>query len=364
MTKPRRPSPFLPTVLTEPKVSAHVVHLRYVEDGIPGVRRIRHGKKFQYKNPQGNILRDAAVLKRIASLVIPPAWEDVWICPFENGHLQATGRDARGRKQYRYHPKWRHVRDLTKYYRMIPFAEALPRIRERVSKDLSGPALTWEKVLATVVRLLEETLIRVGNEEYAKENHSYGLTTMHDSHVSVHGSTLQFHFRGKSGKVHTISVKDPRMAKIVRACRDLPGQEIFQYLDESGARCDVKSDDVNAYLKEISGEDFTAKDFRTWAGTVQAALQLELCGAGTSERQRKSNIVQAIEVVSEKLGNTPAVCRKCYVHPVILECYLENDFLERLERFLKRGKSHPVKGLMVGEAAVLSFLKDNFEKRS
>lgn len=357
-----RQSPSLPKVLTEPEVSAHVVHLRYVEDSIPGIRRKRKGKKFTYVDPRGKVIRNSAELKRIVSLVIPPAWEDVWICPFGNGHLQATGRDARGRKQYRYHPKWRHVRDLTKYYRMIPFAEALPSIRSRVAKDLSDTKLSREKVLATVVRLLEETLIRVGNEEYAKENHSYGLTTMHDAHVKLHGSAIQFHFRGKSGKMHAIAISDPRVAKVVRACRDLPGQEIFQYFDESGARRDIKSDDVNAYLKEITGEDFTAKDFRTWAGTVQAALQLELCGPGTSERQRKINIVRAIETVAEKLGNTPAVCRKCYVHPVILECYLENDFLERLERFLKRGKNHPMKGLMIGEAAVLAFLKESFKQ--
>lgn len=347
------------SVSVDPKDSAKAVHLRYTDDSALGISRKRRGKTFQYVDQKGKLIRNAAILKRVVALVIPPAWKDVWICPFENGHLQATGRDVRGRKQYRYHTKWRQVRDRTKYHRMIPFAEALPRIRERVSKDLARPTLDREKVMATIVRLLEETLIRVGNEEYAKENHSYGLTTMHDAHVKISGSTLKFHFKGKSGVMHEIAVHDPRVAKVVRACEELPGQQLFQCVDEQGARHDVTSEDVNAYLQDISGEDFTAKDFRTWAGTVEAALALELCGEGTSESDRKTNVVRAIETVAEKLGNTPAVCRKCYVHPLILECYMEDVFLERLEKFLKRGRKHAVRGLMLGEAAVLAFLKEN-----
>lgn len=254
---------------TDPVESAKVVGLRYVTDEIPGIRRKRSGKKnFIYIDINGNQIRDAKVIERIKSLAIPPAYTDVWICPFENGHLQATGRDAKGRKQYRYHPLWRSIRDQTKFTRMIAFSQALPDIRRRLEHDLGLPGLPKPKVLATILKLMELTRIRVGNEEYAKTNHSYGLTTLQDDHVNVSGSKIQFQFRGKSGVDHEIEVSDKRLAKIVKRCQDIPGQELFQYLDENKQPQDITSTDVNDYLREISGQDFTAKDFRTWAGTV------------------------------------------------------------------------------------------------
>jgi DNA topoisomerase-1 len=344
----------------EPAEAAAAGGLRYVSDLRPGIRRTRKGKAFTYAGPDGKAVRDRETLGRIASLVIPPAWRDVWICPDPKGHLQATGKDARGRKQYRYHPLWRQVRDLTKYHRMVPFGEALPAIRARVDHDLRAPELSRTKVLAAVVRLLEETLIRVGNEEYAKQNHSYGLTTLHDSHVKILGDTLRFHFRGKSGKIHTVAVHDARVARIVRGCQELPGHELFQYVDDRGVRHDVTSEDVNAYLHEITGEEFTAKDFRTWAGTVQAALNLRGLPPCTSAAQAKRNVVSAIKSVSETLGNTPAVCRKCYVHPGIVDAYQAGSLLPDLERHWGRGGE--VRGLRFGEAAVLGLLRDCFTK--
>src|SRR5882672_11099018 len=259
---------------TDPVESARAVGLRYVSDQKPGIRRERSGQSFRYRNVRGAAVRDAQVLKRIKSLVIPPAWSDVWICPDAKGHLQATGRDARRRKQHRYHPRWRQIRDETKYARMLAFGRALPRLRKRVNRDLALRGLSREKVLAAVVRLLEVSLIRIGNEEYARQNDSFGLTTMQDRHLDVNGPCLRFHFRGKSNKVHTVDIQDRRLAKIVKSCQDLPGQDLFQFLDEDGKQKDVKSEDVNAYLREICGEDFTAKDFRTWAGTVLGAMAL------------------------------------------------------------------------------------------
>ncbi len=343
-----------------PKDSAAAVGLRYSSDLMPGIHRVKAGKSFAYVNARKQSVRDAATLARIHSLVIPPAWKDVWICPDASGHLQATGRDARGRKQYRYHPLWREVRDLTKYHRMIPFGEALPSIRSRLERDLKRPGLGREKVLATVVTLLEETLIRVGNEEYAKENHSYGLTTMRDTQVRVHGGDIRFRFRGKSGKHHDLAVHDARIAKIVHTCQDLPGEEIFEYLDDAGAVRDITSDDVNAYLHEIAGGEFTAKDFRTWAGTVQAALTLRDFPPCTSDTENKRNVVKAIQEVSGKLGNTPAVCRKCYVHPFILSSYADRSLARRLEKEMKKAHRHRTTGLTFGEAAVLSLLRECF----
>jgi DNA topoisomerase-1 len=312
----RRPQP-----APDPLESAQAAGLRYVSDTSPGIRRRRSGKGFSYVGPDGRPVRDKATLARIRSLAIPPAYADVWICPIPNGHLQATGRDARGRKQYRYHPKWREVRDETKFGRMLAFSEALPRLRERVGEDLAKPGLPREKVLAAVVRLLECTGIRVGNEEYARTNRSFGLTTLRDHHVEISGSTMQFEFRGKSGKTHRVALSDRRLARIVARCQAVPGAELFQYVDDEGGRVVIGSGDVNDYLREITGQDFTAKDFRTWAGTLQAVAALEELGPADTAREAKSTILRAIDQVAERLNNTRAVCRKYYVHPAVLERY-------------------------------------------
>lgn len=306
----------------DPKESAQAAGLRYVTDAKPGIRRMKAGKGFRYVGPDGKTVKDAETLGRIKSLVIPPAWTGVWICTQANGHLQATGRDARGRKQARYHPKWREVRDETKYERMVLFAQALPGIRARVKEDLARTGLPREKVLATIVSLMEQTHIRVGNTEYAKENGSYGLTTLRNKHVEVEGSKVTFSFQGKSRVHHTVSLQDRRMARIVKQCSDLPGYELFQYVDEEGAPHSIDSSDVNEYLREVTGQHFTAKDFRTWAGSVLACDLLREVGPFESATQAKKNIVEAIRKVAAKLGNTPAVCRKCYVHPAVLEAYL------------------------------------------
>jgi DNA topoisomerase-1 len=307
----------------DPVESAKSAGLRYVSDDRPGIRRRRSGTSFRYVHPDGTPVRDEPTLRRIRSLVIPPAWTDVWITTDPRGHLQATGRDAKGRKQYRYHPRWRAVRDETKYGRMIAFGRALPAIRARIDHDLRRPGLPREKVLATIVRLLETTLIRVGNEEYARENRSYGLTTLRSRHVDVHGSELRFSFRGKSGKEHHVALHDRRLARVMRRLQELPGQEVFQYVDDDGARVSIDSDDVNAYLREIAGEEFSAKDFRTWAGTVLCSVALRELDAATSETEAKHNVAQVVKQVAQQLGNTPAVCRACYVHPTVIEAYLE-----------------------------------------
>jgi DNA topoisomerase-1 len=307
-------------------------------------------------NGNGRKIRDAHELARIRSLVIPPAWKDVWISPDPRGHLQAVGRDARGRKQYRYHPKWRVVRDETKYYRLIGFAEALAAIRARTARDLRHPRLTREKVLAAVVQLLEKTLIRVGNDEYARDNRSFGLTTLRDGHVNVSGGKVRFSFRGKSGVEHDIQLDDRRLARTVKACRDLPGYDLFQYLDEKGERHAVGSADVNAYLTEITGEDYTSKDFRTWAGTVLAAQTLQEFDKFESDAQAKRNIVSAVEEVAKRLGNTKAVCRKCYIHPAILDSYLDGSMVKILADRARR-ESRKSSDLSEAEAAVLGFLQ-------
>ena len=340
--------------LNDPVASARAVGLRHVSDESPGIARERSGKIFRYRNSGGKLVRDAETLRRIKSLVIPPAWTDVWICPDTNGHLQATGRDDRRRKQFRYHPRWREIRDETKYARMIAFARALPRIRYRVRKDMALSGMPRNKVLATVVRLLEISLIRVGNDEYARENDSFGLTTMRNKHVDVRGANLRFHFRGKAGKWHDVDVRDRHIAKIVERCQDLPGQELFQFVDDDGSRHDVRSEDVNEYLREISEQDFTAKDFRTWAGTVLAAMALRELAGFESQAQAKKNIVSAVETVAGKLGNTPAVCKKCYIHPHVLDSYLEGTLVEALERRLN---SKTVRGLPADEAVVLGLLQ-------
>jgi DNA topoisomerase-1 len=320
----------LPTV--DPLAAAQVAGLRYVSDESPGIRRKRRGKSMTYVGPDGAAVKDAATLGRIRSLAIPPAWTDVWICPLANGHIQATGRDARGRKQYRYHPRWRQVRDETKYHRMIKFGKILPRVRARLEADLRRPGLPREKVLAAVVRLLETTFIRVGNEEYARQNGSFGLTTLKDHHVQIKGAQIRFRFKGKSRKAHEVELADPRLAKIVKHCRDIPGQDLFQYIDDEGHAQTVGSADVNEYLREISGDDFTAKDFRTWAGTTLAALALAAAEAAPSASKAKKIIAAAVGGVAERLGNTVAVCRKCYVHPAVFDAYIDGSIGKTLAR--------------------------------
>ena len=314
--------------VTDPAASARSAGLRYVSDCQPGLRREMGSLGFRYKRTDGRLVRNAADLKRIRSLAIPPAWTDVWICRDPKGHLQATGRDARGRKQYRYHAGWRASRDENKFDRMQVFAAALPKIRARTAADIAQAGLPREKVLATVVQLLEKSLIRVGNEEYAKTNDSFGLTTLRDKHVDVKGSTLRFEFRGKSGKRHSVGVNDRRLARIVKQCRDLPGQELFQYIDDDGRRQHVNSADVNAYLREITAEEFTAKDFRTWSGTVLAAAALREFEKPASINQAKKDVVKAIEAVAGVLGNTPAVCRKSYIHPGVIDAYVDGSIGE------------------------------------
>jgi DNA topoisomerase-1 len=333
-------------------------------NGGPGIRRRRSGTGFLYVSPDGRRVTDPDELRRIRSLVIPPAWRDVWICPLANGHVQAVGHDARGRKQYRYHPRWRTVRDATKYTRMIAFGAALPKLRRRLERDLALPGLPREKILATAVRLLETTCMRVGNEAYARENGSFGLTTLRRRHVDVSGATLRFEFRGKGGKTVSVDVTDRRLARIVRRCQELPGQELFQYVDGDGARQTIDSADVNAYLKDASGEELTAKDFRTWAGTVLAALALQEFQAFDSKTQAKRNVVRAIEAVARQLGNTPAICRKSYVHPAVIDAYLDGlvltSFRTRTEHRL--GESLP--GLRPEEAAVLALLRQRLEREA
>jgi DNA topoisomerase I len=335
----------------DPILAARAAGLRYFTDGRPGIRRKRAGKGFSYSSPDGSPVRDEGELRRIRALAVPPAWTDVWICPDPYGHIQATGRDARGRKQYRYHARWREVRDETKYGRMVAFGDVLPEIRRRVSADLRKDGLPRAKVLAAVVRLLETTLIRVGNEEYARENRSYGLTTLRDRHVRVRGDTLRFEFVGKGGQRRRIDLRDAKLARIVKRCQDLPGQVLFQYVDDDDRVRDVGSEDVNDYLREITGQEFTAKDFRTWTGTVMAALALAELEPFRSQRQAKKNVVSAIEQVAERLGNTPAVCRKCYVHPQVIDAYLDGSPI-LIDRSAKRSR-----GLSSEERAVLRFLK-------
>ena len=351
--------------LADPPAAAKAAGLRYVTDSKPGIRREREGEGegagFRYLDAKGEPVEDEATLKRIKSLAIPPAWLEVWICPQANGHLQATGRDAKGRKQYRYHAKWRNVRDEVKYERMINFGKALPVIRAEVDRALKLPGLPREKVLATIVYLLEATMMRVGNEEYARTNKSFGLTTLRNRHVKVDGSDVEFRFRGKSGVYHKIHVHDRRLARIIRSARDLPGQELFQYVDEEGETHSIDSSDVNDYLRSITGEDYTAKDFRTWSGTVLAALALQEFEKFDSETQAKKNIVRAIESVAERLGNTPSVCRKCYVHPAVLDAYLEGSVLEALRERTEQELSEDLHALQPEEAAVLAMLQQRLK---
>jgi DNA topoisomerase-1 len=348
-------------VAPESVETAKAAGLRYVMDNGPGITRVSRGKAQAYVDADGKTVRDPKVLGRIKRLAIPPAWTDVWICPLENGHIQATGRDARGRKQYRYHPEWQQVRDEGKYERMIAFGRALPKIRRRVAQDLRQPGLGRSKVLAAVIRLLETTLIRVGNEEYAKANRSFGLSTMRDRHVRIHKGKLHFEFRGKSGRNHEIDLHDPRLAAIVRQAQELPGQDLFQYLDEENQPQKISSDDVNGYLREIAGDEFSAKDFRTWAGTVLAAMALRQFEKFDTKAQAKKNLVQAIEAVAQRLGNTPSVCRKCYVHPVVLESYLAGSTVEMLRQKTEKSLRQDLTRLSAEEAAVMAFVQQRLK---
>jgi DNA topoisomerase I len=334
--------------------AAEEAGLQYVNDDRPGYSRKAKGKDFEYLDTEGKTIRDEQRLLRIKRLAIPPAWTEVWICPSANGHIQATGRDARGRKQYRYHERWREVRDENKFGRLAQFAKALPNTRRRVTQDLKLPGLPREKVLATIVRLLERSFIRIGNEEYARENKSFGLTTLKNRHVKVKGAQVLFRFRGKSGRQHEVDVTDRRVAKVIAKCQDLPGQDLFQYLDENGEVRDVTSQDVNEYLRQIAGEDFSAKDFRTWGGTVLAAIALSKQEEFETKKQAKGNIKTAICAVAELLGNTPAVCRKCYIHPQIVEAYLKRTRIAGLNGADKESVTPDVRA---AERAVLKFLR-------
>jgi DNA topoisomerase-1 len=345
-----------PTV--DPEDSAEEAGLRYVSDAVPGISRRRAGKGWAYYDASGSRITDEKRLAWFKRLAIPPAWTDVWICADRRGHLQATGRDARGRKVYRYHPRWRDVRDEAKYGRMLAFARALPKIRQRVEADLALPDLPRQKVLAAVVALLERTRIRVGNEEYARENRSFGLTTLRARHARIRGGQMTFAFKGKSGKEHQVEVADRRLARIVTRCQELPGQQLFQYVDGSGERHGIASDDVNDYLREITGEDFTAKDFRTWAGTVLAAMALQEFREFDSEADAKRNVVRAIETVAEKLGNTPAVSRASYVHPQVIDAYLEGDLLQQVREEADRKLRDDLADLTSEEAAVFALLRN------
>ena len=351
----------------EPEEVARLAHLRYFTDNKPGWRRklAEDGKTFEFFDLQDKLVTDEEEIARIRKLAIPPAYTDVWICPAKNGHLQATGRDAKGRKQYRYHAKWRETADANKYGRVMAFAAALPGIRKRIDHDMSKPGLSREKVLATIVKLLETTLIRVGNEEYAKTNKHYGLTTMRNRHVHVKGDHIEFSFRGKSGIDHTIELNNPKLARVVLSCQELPGHDLFQFVDHEGERHHLDSGDVNNYLQEITGQPFTAKDFRTWAGTVLAAIALKEYESFDSEAGAKKNIVAAIEHVAERLGNTPSVCRKCYVHPAILEAYLDGSMLDALRKKAEKELSDGgVASLKPDEAAVVGLLRERLAQET
>jgi DNA topoisomerase I len=332
--------------------------LLYVSDAMPGIRRLRHGDGFRYRRPNGQALRDAKELQRIRQLAIPPAYEEVWICPLPQGHLQATGRDARGRKQYRYHPGWREARDVTKFERMREFGAALPRIRAKVKRDLAEPVGSRAAVLAALVRLLDTTLVRIGNDEYTRSNGSYGLTTLRNRHAAVKGSRLHLRFRGKSGVWHEVALDDPRVARIVRACQAMPGQELFQYEDEAGQTHCVGSADVNDYLRELSGADFTAKDFRTWHASVHA-LQL-LCGLPQEGPASRRAVNEVLRQVAGRLGNTLAVCRRSYVHPGLMAAAAETGLSSAWAGCEARRR----RGLTVAECRLLAFLETDGQKKA
>lgn len=346
----------------EHRQSAAQAGLRYVTDGANGIVRRRVGTGWAYYLPNGKRITSAEIRRRLNALAIPPAWTDVWICPDPAGHIQATARDARGRKQYRYHAQYREARDQSKFRRMLEFSEALPALRERIERDLRGDDFSRKQLLAMLVRLLDRTLIRVGNDEYMRENRSYGLTTLRRRHVRVDGAMLHFSFRGKSGVEHSIAVTDPRVARIVQRCQDLPGEELFQYRDGAGKRQSVSSDDVNDYLRSLGGRDITAKDFRTWGGTMLAAVELRRMGPAASRREADRNIVAAVDAVAERLGNTRAVCRKYYVHPALLHAYLMGRVAPSLPSARRsRHQRRPGGALRRDEVLVLQFLQDEMQ---
>jgi DNA topoisomerase-1 len=357
-TRPRRSAGLKRLLAVNGSVerAAEAADLHYVNDGTPGISRTTTARGNVYRDASGKIIRDTATLDRIRKLAIPPAYRDVWICADPQGHLQATGKDARGRRQYRYHPRWREVRDEAKYGHMMVFGHVLPTIRARVQADLQRSGLPREKVLAAIVRLLETTLMRVGNEEYAQSNKSFGLTTLRNRHVRVKGRSLTLDFRGKHGVNHHVDLEDKRLAGIVRQCQDLPGQELFQFVDEAGERHALGSSDVNRYLQEISGETISAKDFRTWAGTNLAALALQELAAATEGLPPKKNLLRAVEAVAKMLGNTPAICRKCYIHPAIFDGYLDGSLLTALKHRAREELAQGVSALTPDEAAVTGFL--------
>ncbi|MBD3881482.1 DNA topoisomerase IB [Phormidium tenue FACHB-886] len=347
-------------ISSDPVESAEAAGLQYISDDRPGIQRQVRGKnKFVYIGLDGKQIQDPDEIRRINALAIPPAYRDVWISPIANGHLQATGRDAKGRKQYRYHPLWRTVRDQTKFTRMILFSQSLPAIRQRIEQDLALPGLPKEKVLAAILKLMELTRIRVGNEEYARTNQSFGLTTLQDEHVDVTGAKIKFSFRGKSGVEHEIKLNDRRLAKIVKRCQDIPGQDLFQYVNEQGDHQTISSGDVNDYLREISSQDFTAKDFRTWAGTVLAASHLAETEICTSETAAKKSITQVIKAVAAHLGNRPATCRKYYVHPAVLEAYLDRSLHEVMKQHVSKQAADEY-ALRPEELAVVMMLEQQF----
>ena len=349
-------------VAVDPEAAAEEAGLRYVTDRNTGYARKRNGDDWEYFDADVERITDKKRLMRIRRLAIPPAWDRVWICPSPNGHLQATGYDARRRKQYLYHERWREVRDEAKYEKMVLFGQALPKIRKRVEKDLSLPNLPRKKVLATIVELLDRTFIRIGNEEYAKQNKSFGLTTLRNRHVDVKGITVRFQFRGKSGVKHEKELVDRRVAKIISKLQDLPGQELFQYLDDNGELRSVTSEDVNDYLKEITGDDFSAKDFRTWAGTVLACLALKTQQGFTTRKEAKAKVKDAISAVAHILGNTPSVCRKCYIHPTVLESYFDGTLIEALKQQTAETLLEKLDDLREEEIAVLKFLRTRLQK--
>lgn len=350
-------------IAPDPEEVAEDAGLRYVSDDQPGYSRKKKGDDFDYFDTAGKKITDENRLLRIRRLAIPPAYTDVWICPTANGHIQATGRDARGRKQYRYHERWREVRDENKYERMVVFGKALPKIRRRIKRDMKQRGMPREKVLATVVQLLERTFIRIGNEEYAKENKSFGLTTMRNRHVDVRGEKLKFRFRGKSGVEHEVDVTDRRLAKIICQLQELPGQEVFRYVNGDGEVRTITSQDVNDYLRDITGKDFTAKDFRTWAGTVLAAMALNAQEPFENKTQAKKNVKDAISAVAKILGNTPTVCRKCYVHPAVLENYLDGAMIDGLKQKTEETLVRKLGTLRSEEAAVMTFLQARLKKK-
>jgi DNA topoisomerase-1 len=340
---------------------ARAAGLRYATDTSPGITRRRSGRGFNYRDADGATVRDRELLARIRRLAIPPAWTDGWICPWPNGHIQASGRDARGRKQYRYHADWHQRRGADKFDRMLGFAKVLPRIRKRCDADLARPGLAREKVLAAVVRLLELTLIRVGNDEYARLNRSFGLTTLRDRHARIEGSGVRFRFRGKSGKTHEVGLRDRRLAGVIRRCQELPGQELFQFIDDDGEVRDVASDDVNDYIREASGGEYTAKDFRTWAGTVLAYRALRALQPGVGEGAAKRNVVEAIRQTADRLGNTPAVARGSYVHPAVLEAYLAGSIPGALVQAAEEQATPPTGATPKEESAVRALLRQRLE---